>query len=84
MAVPGAGDRRGILHRAARTGQGTEEAALGNTGSETAAIASMDYLILVNKNHPIPDGWENVIDGVSVTNSLGDESWLSARHTRPI
>lgn len=50
-----------------------EEAALGNTGSETAAIASMDYLILVNKNHPIPDGWENVIDGVSITNSLGDE-----------
>ena len=56
-----------------KTGQGTEEAALGNTGSETAAIASMDYLILVNKNHPIPDGWENVIDGVSITNSLGDE-----------
>ena len=57
-----------------KTGQGTEEAALGNTGSETAAIASsMDYLILVNKNHAIPRGWENVVDEVSITNSQGDE-----------
>ena len=56
------------------TGRGAEEAAFYDTGSETAAIASsMDYLILVNKNHAIPRGWENVVDEVSITNSQGDE-----------
>ena len=55
------------------TGHGAEQAGLYDTGSETAAVSSMDYLVLVNKNHEIPDGWENVIDGVRVTNSLGDE-----------
>ena len=61
---PASGDKKG---------HGEEEAALYDTGSGTAAVPSMDYLVLVNRNHAIPDGWENEIDGVSVTNSLGDE-----------
>lgn len=34
---------------------------------------SIDYQVLVNKNHPLPEGWEDVIDTVNVDNSLGNE-----------
>ncbi len=41
-----------------------------------AAVAeetAIDYLALVNKLNPLPEGWEEALDIVSVTNSLGDE-----------
>ena len=33
----------------------------------------IDYLALVNKLHPLPDGWEDALQTVTVTNSVGDE-----------
>ena len=41
----------------------------------TAAVqtASIDYLALVNKENPLPDGWEDAVETVHITNSLGDD-----------
>lgn len=33
----------------------------------------IDYQVLVNKNHPLPEGWEDAVDFVHITNSLGDD-----------
>ena len=33
----------------------------------------IDYLALVNKEYPLPDGWEEKLDIVKATNSLGDD-----------
>ena len=35
----------------------------------------IDYLILVDKNHMLPDDWEEKISLVSTVNSVGDEVW---------
>ena len=40
--------------------------------SESGAPA-IDYQVLVNKNHPLPEGWEDAVDLVHITNSLGKE-----------
>ena len=39
---------------------------------KTAAKSDIDYMALVNKTHPLPDGWEASLKTVSVTNSVGD------------
>ena len=33
----------------------------------------MDYMVLVNKDHPLPSGWEEGLDVVKTVNSVGDE-----------
>ncbi len=33
----------------------------------------IDYLVLVNKENALPDGWEDAVETVFLTNSLGDE-----------
>ncbi|MBQ7058895.1 MAG: M15 family metallopeptidase [Firmicutes bacterium] len=33
----------------------------------------MDYLVLVNKDHPLPEGWEEKLKTITVTNSIGDQ-----------
>ena len=33
----------------------------------------IDYQVLVNKNHSLPEGWEDAVDLVHITNSLGKE-----------
>ena len=33
----------------------------------------MDYLVLVNKSHPLPAGWEEGLKTVTTVNSVGDE-----------
>ncbi len=35
--------------------------------------AGIDYLALVNKLNPLPEGWEEALETVTVTNSVGDE-----------
>lgn len=44
----------------------------------------IDYMVLVNKTHPLPEDWENKLKTVHITNSVGDEcmneenlSWLN-------
>ena len=33
----------------------------------------MDYMILVNQSHPLPEDWEKSHQTVTVVNSVGDE-----------
>ena len=42
------------------------------TPEETAA-GGIDYLVLVNKENVLPEGWEEALDVTTVTNSVGDE-----------
>ena len=34
---------------------------------------AIDYSVLVNKTHPLPDGWEDALETVHFTNSVGDD-----------
>ena len=50
--------------------------ALAACGGEAPAedeSAAIDYLVLVNKLNPLPEGWEDSLTTVTVTNSVGDE-----------
>ena len=44
-----------------------------------AAAEGIDYMALVNKLHPLPDGWEASLETVTITNSLGDEVEVEAK-----
>ena len=35
--------------------------------------SGIDYLALVNKEYPLPDGWEDALETVHMTNSVGDD-----------
>lgn len=37
------------------------------------ALTEIDYLTLVNKLHPLPAGWEDILETVHFTNSVGDD-----------
>ncbi len=39
----------------------------------TEEKVGIDYLALVNKLNPLPDGWEDALETVTITNSVGDE-----------
>ena len=39
----------------------------------------IDYLALVNKLHPLPEGWEDALETVTITNSVGDDVEAEAR-----
>ena len=39
----------------------------------------IDYLALVNKLNALPDGWEDALETVTVTNSVGDEVEVEAK-----
>ena len=43
------------------------------TTTGCAKASKIDYLVLVNKQHPLPVGWEEALDIVTITNSVGDE-----------
>ena len=39
----------------------------------------IDYLTLVNKRNALPEGWEDALETVTITNSVGDEVEVEAR-----
>ena len=47
--------------------------------SSAMADEGIDYLALVNKLNPLPEGWEEVLQTVTITNSLGDEVEVEAK-----
>ncbi len=51
----------------------------GSAAAESAKEAGIDYLALVNKLNPLPDGWEEALETVTVTNSVGDEVEVEAK-----
>ena len=40
--------------------------------------AGIDYLALVNKLNPLPEGWEDALETVHITNSVGDDVEVEA------
>ena len=44
-----------------------------------AGKGGIDYLVLVNKLHSLPEGWEETLETVTTTNSVGDEVEVEAR-----
>ena len=45
-----------------------------STGDDNKDAASgIDYMALVNKLNPLPEGWEEALQTVTITNSVGDE-----------
>ena len=41
--------------------------------------AGIDHLALVNKLNPLPEGWEDALETVTITNSVGDEVEVEAK-----
>ena len=46
---------------------------------DTLETAGIDYLALVNKLNPLPEGWEDALETVTITNSVGDEVEVEAK-----
>ena len=44
-----------------------------------AGKGKINYLVLVNKLNPLPEGWEDAIETVHITNSLGDDVEVEAK-----
>ena len=53
----------------------TEEMDEAQVASETG----IDYMALVNKLNPLPDGWEDALETVTITNSVGDAVEVEAK-----
>ncbi len=58
----------------------TENQSSSSAAETTAAAAtdevksgSIDYMVLVNKTHKLPDDWEEKLETVHMTNSIGDD-----------
>ena len=50
------------------------QAASTSTAEKAAEQAELiNYLALVNKQNPLPDGWEDALETVHMTNSIGDD-----------
>lgn len=45
----------------------------------TSEYRALDYLALVNKLNPLPEGWEEAIETVRITNSVGDDVEVEAK-----
>lgn len=57
---------------ASDTSEKATEAAAADT-TEAAVTDGIDYLALVNKTHALPDDWEEKLETVHMTNSVGDD-----------
>ena len=53
----------------------TETEAEAETKEETV----IDYMVLVNQQSPLPDGWEEALDLTTITNSVGDEVQVESK-----
>ena len=65
---------------ASLTGCGNESPSSSESAAQTSALVSetekasgIDYLALVNKEYPLPDKWEDTVEIVHMTNSIGDD-----------
>lgn len=56
---------------------GTTESKQTETTQEQASV--IDYMVLVNKENPLPDKWEGEVSLTKYTNSVGDEVQTESR-----
>ena len=55
------------------TSSGDESTAAETVEATEAAADGIDYMALVNKTHPLPEDWEDKLETVTFTNTVGDE-----------
>lgn len=53
--------------------QPTQDTSQATEQTADQKATSIDYMALVNKLNPLPDGWEDALETVKMTNSLGSE-----------
>lgn len=46
---------------------------LGTTNNTEEKNDEIDYMVLVNKTHKLPEDWEEKLETVHMTNSIGDD-----------
>lgn len=49
------------------------------TTIDQAAADGIDYMVLVNKTHKLPDDWEDKLETIHMTNSIGDDVEVEKR-----
>ena len=54
-------------------GGGTAPAETAAPETEAAEAYAIDYLVLVNKENPLPDTWEDELQTVHLTNTVGND-----------
>ena len=66
-----------------QTESGEPADASAETEAETEAAAEegsvIDYMVIVNKSNPLPDGWEEALDLKMTTNSVGDDVYVERK-----
>ena len=55
------------------TTSGTSDETTDAATVDEAKTDSIDYMVLVNKTHKLPDDWEEKLETVHITNSVGDD-----------
>ena len=50
---------------------------------EPEKTSDIDYMVLVNKLHKLPDDWEDKLETVHMTNSMGDDVEVEAQAYAP-
>ncbi|MBE5969981.1 MAG: D-alanyl-D-alanine carboxypeptidase family protein [Lachnospiraceae bacterium] len=58
---------------ACNNGERADDAENKEETGEISEESKIDYLVLVNKLNPLPDGFEEALETVTITNSVGDE-----------
>ena len=52
---------------------GTSAEVTETTTEAAAKSGGIDYMVLVNKLNPLPDDWEDKVETVHMTNTVGDD-----------
>ncbi len=58
---------------------GTSAETEAETAGETEEGSVIDYMVLVNQNSPLPDGWEDALDFKITVNSVGDDVYVEKK-----
>ena len=66
------GNASGSASSAASSSQ-SARASASSTSASAAQSQGIDYLVLVNKLNPLPDDWEDALETIHFTNSVGDD-----------
>lgn len=53
--------------------ENTSKSSPDEPATQAAESDGIDYMALVNKTHPLPDDWEEKLETVHMTNSVGDD-----------
>ena len=73
LAIAGCGGNASGSASSAASSSQSAQASASSTSASAAQSQGIDYLVLVNKLNPLPDGWEDALETTHFTNSVGDD-----------